>query len=207
MRRIWLLSRGTSTKWEMMKYYNDMYLNLNKDRFSQKHTKGLQEDIMWDGRQHRRFFAPNCGGQLYIKFQKCTVGPMTHVNGLGNHRKGTKCRSIHRWRSSRSKNGWSTLWGPSHLKEIQVRTISSPRQNTWLDGRKHNRLRTARSLQLRKFCLKCVDTVWMPKSSNEWPRNTLPKWNYQCTHWGIQGISSTKYVVSSTSEWDSQSFQ
>lgn len=33
-RQIFLLSWGTSTKWETMRYYEDMYLNLNEDRSS-----------------------------------------------------------------------------------------------------------------------------------------------------------------------------
>lgn len=75
----------------MMKYYEGMYLNLSKDRSSQKHMGGLQEEIMWDAPQHIRFFALDYGGQLYIKTQKSTVRPATYVNGLGNHHRGTKC--------------------------------------------------------------------------------------------------------------------
>lgn len=79
-----------------MKYYVDMYLNLTEDRSLPMHMGGLQEDIMRDVPQHKRFFALDYGGPLYIKTQKHTVGPATYVNGVGNHRGGMKCHSSHR---------------------------------------------------------------------------------------------------------------
>lgn len=52
---------------------------------------GLQEDIMWDAPQHRRFSALDYGGQLYIKIQRCTVGLVMYVMRLGKHHGGMKC--------------------------------------------------------------------------------------------------------------------
>jgi len=48
----------------------------------------LQEDIMQEKQQRRRFCVLDCGGQLCIRMQKHIVGPVTHVKGMAGHRGG-----------------------------------------------------------------------------------------------------------------------
>ena len=57
------------------------------------------------------------------------------------------------------------------------------------------------------FVWKCVDPIWLSENLNEWLRNTFPEWNHQCTHRRVPGLSSGKYTVSPTSQWDGRNIQ
>jgi len=68
-------------KWAQKKFYDVMYLSLNGTKSSLKLMEELQEDIMWEKQQRRRFYTLGCGGRHCIRIPRLTVRNVMHVRG------------------------------------------------------------------------------------------------------------------------------
>ena len=74
-----------------MRYCDAMYLSLKEAVSSQMIMGVPSEDIMQEEKLRRRFCVQGCGGQPFIRTQKCIAKCVICVKGLVGHRGGMRC--------------------------------------------------------------------------------------------------------------------